>query len=91
MLIGEFKFQARQPYARREPLKFKLTNQNSANWENCAIRGYVKSLHSDWLDGWTFAQRSLVFGFLSHKRRETEITNCFVSLLLTIDLPIQFL
>ena len=26
------------PRIRRELLKFKLTNQNSASWKNCAIR-----------------------------------------------------
>ena len=53
-----------EPCIRWELLKFKLTNQISASGENCAIRRYVKSFHSDWLDRRTFTHRSLVYGFL---------------------------
>ena len=53
-------FQTVPPCIRRELLKFKLTNRNSASGENCAIRRHANCLHSDWLDRWTFAQPSLV-------------------------------
>ena len=62
-----------KPCIRRELLKFKLANQNSASGENCAIRGYVKSLHSDWLDRRTFAQRSLVYSFLRSNAERQKI------------------
>ena len=91
LVNNTFIFFLNSPCIRRELLKFKLTNQNSASGENCAIRRYIKNFHSDCLDRWTFAQCSLIYGFLSHERRERENMHRFVSLLLTIDLSIQFL
>ena len=63
---------------RRELLKSKLTNQNSASGKNCAIRRHANCLHSDWLDRWTFAQPSLVtlLTGASLNFSETEISHC---------------
>ena len=76
------------PCIRRELLKFKLTNQNSASGKNCAIRRHANCLHSDWLDRWTFAQPSLVtlstVTSLNSARQKSLIV-------LTINLPIHFI